>query len=140
MYSLIIVLLLQQPSPEAVYKECVKQNVQFPLIVTAQSILECGWKYDSYNARIRKNLFGLRNANNVSENNPKGYYKFDTWQKSVKKYVKYFQYRYKSGDYWKFLELQGYSESSKYIKLVKSILNKLKKLWLKKDIYTKTKK
>jgi len=93
--------------------ELVRQEVKFPEIVRAQARLETGF-YTSRLCKKHNNLFGLRHR--------KGYYKFKTWQESVTAYKKYIQYKYKGGDYFKFLERIGYAEGSSYTKYVKDLM------------------
>ena len=101
--------------------ELIEQNVRFPLIVLSQSILECGWNYESRNARENKNLFGLYNSNNND------YFSFDTWQESVTGYKDMIQYRYIKGEgYYHFLQRIGYASDKDYIWKLKSIVKKLK--------------
>ena len=110
--KLAIYLLLETlPSPRNVYNECIKQGLSHPEIVTKQFILETGWgKHYKYN-----NLFGLYNSSTHD------YYKFHTWQQSVEGYRDLIQYRYKGGDYYKWLESVGYAEDSMYISKLKRI-------------------
>lgn len=109
------------PSICDMYAEIKKQELKFPMIVLAQSIMEAGWRYDSYNARARNNFFGLWDSKAHK------YRTFDTWQESVKCYKEKFQYKYKGGDYFKFLEKAGYATAEKYCTSLRWIIKRLTK-------------
>ena len=87
-------------------------------IVLAQSLLETGY-FTSRVCHEYKNLFGLYNSKK------KDYYRFDTWEESVKAYKDYIQYRYVGGDYYVFLDQIGYAEDPAYISKVRSIAQAL---------------
>lgn len=93
-------------------------GVKFPQIVAAQALLETGY-FTSRVCLENNNLFGLRRPSNGS------YYTFDSWEESVKAYRDYVQYKYKSGDYYHFLDKIGYAEDGAYINKVKQIANSL---------------
>jgi len=120
MIKLIIYFYLATPSTEDIYEECQRQGVLFPYIVTQQAILETG-HLKSYNFRIRQNLFGLRHKRFISDKNKNGYFTFFSWRESVTAYRDYLQYRYRGGDYYKWLSKIGYAEAGGYIKLLKQI-------------------
>ena len=106
-----------EPTPELVYHCAKHYGLSHLNVVVAQSILESGhYKYHKNN-----NLFGLYDSKN------KQYYKFNTWQESVKAYKDKVQYRYKTGDYYKFLN--NYAEDPNYINKVKSIEKRYEKDW-----------
>jgi len=110
----LIMWYFLMPNKHSVYKECVSQNVLHPEIVTAQSILETG----HYKSRVcieYNNLFGLYDSKNGD------YYKFNTWQESVKGYKNMIQYKYKGGDYYKFLEDIGYASAKNYTSVLRVI-------------------
>ena len=113
-------LTAEAPTIEYVYKCAVFYGLQYPEIVVAQSILETGY-YKSYGCTRDKNLFGLYDSKN------RRFFKFDTWQESVKAYKTKVQYKYKSGDYYSFLEQIGYAEDSTYVEKVKLICAKIYK-------------
>jgi len=95
-----------------------KYRVAFPKIVVAQALLETG--YFTSNVCVNyNNLFGLRRPSDGS------YYKFNNWEESVKAYRDYVQYKYRGGDYFKFLDNIGYAEDPAYIYKVRSITNSL---------------
>ena len=100
------------------YQALDRYGVAFPKIVVAQALLETGYftsnVYLNYN-----NLFGLRRPNDGS------YYRFNNWEESIKAYKDYVQYKYKGGDYFRFLNRIGYAEDPNYIYKVKSISSSL---------------
>lgn len=98
---------------ESVYEELKSQNVAFPEIVLAQSILETG-HYTSRICNEYNNLFGLRKG--------KTYMKFSHWKHSIKSYKNCIQYKYKGGDYYKFLKNLGYAEDKNYINKIKQLV------------------
>lgn len=108
----------KNPTPELVYQCAKYYNIQHPHIVVAQSILETG-HYKSKGCTVENNLFGLYNSNK------KQYFKFNTWQESVKAYKTKVQYRYKEGDYYAFLKRIGYAEDPHYITKVRNIVKKI---------------
>lgn len=95
-----------------------KYGVAFPKIVVAQALLETG--YFTSNVCVNyNNLFGLRRPSDGS------YYRFNNWEESVKAYRDYVQYKYRGGDYFRFLNHIGYAEDPTYIYKVRSITNSL---------------
>nr|DAF63622.1 MAG TPA: Mannosyl-glycoprotein endo-beta-N-acetylglucosaminidase [Podoviridae sp. ctz6O13] len=94
-------------------KELIRRGVKHPDIVLAQAKLETG-HYTSHVCKRYNNLFGLRHK--------KGYYKFNTWQESVVAYRDYVQYKYKGGDYYRFLERIGYAEEPNYTNYVRQLV------------------
>mgnify|MGYP000421270812 FL=1 len=103
---------------EEVYEYLVSIDCKFPEIVTAQSILETG-HFKSYSCRVRHNLFGLRYNNK--------YFIFDSWEESCDAYIGKVQYKYKSGDYYVFLEKLGYASDPDYCKKLKKIKTQINK-------------
>lgn len=93
----------------------IEKEVLFPEIVYAQAILETG-NFTSNLCINKNNLFGLYNSKR------KEFYSFEKWEDSVDAYKKYIQYKYKGGDYFKFLDSIGYAEDPNYIKKLKIIL------------------
>jgi hypothetical protein len=121
MIKLIVFLYLLHPTPERVYYECINQGLLHSDIVTSQAIVETG-HFKSYNCTKRNNLFGLLHKSNITESNPNGYYKFDSWRESVTAYRDKVQYRLRDNeDYYLFLKRIGYAEAEGYIKLLKQI-------------------
>lgn len=118
--SVIISTFVYSQTVEEVKQEIKNQKLKFTYIVLAQSILECGWEYESYNARERHNLFGLVKPDGS------GYFEFNTWEQSVSAYKHKVQYRYQKGSYYNFLDSIGYASDPKYINKLKWIVKKLK--------------
>ena len=106
--------LTDKPTVELVLEACKYYQIQYPDIVTAQSILETGY-YKSKTCIQRNNLFGLYNSRK------KEYYKFNHWSESVKAYYDFVQVRYKEGDYYEWLERIGYAKDPLYITKIKQI-------------------
>ena len=67
----------------------------------------------------QNNLFGLRSPADGS------YYNFDTWEESVKAYRDYVQYKYRSGNYYTFLNRIGYAENRTYTLKLRKIVGSL---------------
>ena len=110
----------KNPTPELVYQCAKYYGLQHAHVVVAQSILETG-HYKSNICIKHNNLFGLYDSRN------KRYYRFDTWQSSVKAYKNKVQYKYQKGDYYAFLKRIGYAEDPNYIAKVKSIEKRYRK-------------
>lgn len=89
-------------------------DVKFPQIVAAQALLETGY-FTSRVCLENNNLFGLRRPSNGN------YYTFNSWEESVKAYKDYVQYKYKSGNYYLFLDRIGYAEDRAYLNKVRRI-------------------
>ncbi len=94
-------------------------NIKHEEIVLAQAILETGW-FTSNVCKTKNNLFGLTNPRT------KQYYEFDHWTDSVKAYYTKVQYRYKGGNYLKWLRKIGYAEAPDYIPAVISVIKQLR--------------
>jgi len=108
-------------TPGEVLKELKKQNVLFPEIVLAQSILETGWYKCERCSMDKNNLFGLWNSSK------KEYFSYDTWQESIGGYKRGIQYKYYRKEYksyYEFLTDIGYAEDPKYISKLKQIASK----------------
>ena len=108
-------------TPGEVLKELKKQNVLFPEIVLAQSILETGWYKCDRCSMDNNNLFGLWNSSK------KEYFNYNTWQESVGGYKRGIQYKYYRKEYksyYEFLTDIGYAEDPKYISKLKQIASK----------------
>lgn len=104
-------------SPEDGLKEALAYyDIKHPDIVYAQAVLETG-HFTSRICTEDNNLFGLYDSKN------KCYYKFNHWTESVIAYKKYIQYKYKSGDYYKFLKGLGYAENPEYTDMLKELTN-----------------
>lgn len=100
------------------YQALDKYGVAFPKIVVAQALLETGY-FTSNVCLNYNNLFGLRRPTDGS------YYRFNNWEESVKAYKDYVQYKYRGGDYFRFLGHIGYAEDPNYLYKVKSISSSL---------------
>lgn len=92
----------------------IRQNgLSHPRIIIAQALLETGY-FTSRVCTECNNLFGLRKKDG-------SYYRFNSWEESVKAYKDYVQYKYKSGSYLRFLKDIGYAEDPEYITKVMQI-------------------
>ena len=114
MIKAILMYYFLLPTTDRVIEECEKQNVLFPRIVASQYILETGHG-ESYNCKVRNNLFGLVNSSE------KCYYSFFSWRQSVTAYKNKVQYKYKGGNYYKFLKDIGYAADKDYENKLKII-------------------
>ena len=90
------------------------------LFVLAQAVLETG-HFTSSVCKNYHNLFGLYDSKH------KDYYRFARWEDSVIGYQKFIQYRYKGGNYLKFLRRIGYAEDPRYTTKVAQIATQLYK-------------
>ena len=98
-----------------VYREIVANNIYHPDIVLAQAKLETG-NYKSKVCTVYNNLFGLRKPDG-------SYYKFNSWQESVKAYKDWIQNKYTPpNDYYNFLNSIGYAEDASYISKLKDMV------------------
>lgn len=119
---IILPLGMCSQTPSDVLKELKKQNIKYPKIVLAQSILETGWYKCTKCSRSVNNLFGLWDSRN------KKYFEYDSWEESVTGYYRGIQYRFdetKYSDYYDFLIKIGYATDKNYINKLKSIVEKL---------------
>ena len=99
----------------SVYREIVSNNIYHPDIVLAQAKLETG-NYKSKVCTVYNNLFGLRKPDG-------SYYKFNSWQESVKAYKDWIQNKYiPPNDYYDFLDSIGYAEDVSYISKLKDMV------------------
>lgn len=117
----LIPLLSVGQTTNEVLKELKKQDVKFPEIVLAQSLLETGWYQCTSCSRDVNNLFGLYNSRE------KEYFKYVNWKESIGGYKRGIQYRYKSGDYYKFLDEIGYASDPQYTTKLRKLVKKLKR-------------
>lgn len=116
-------IVLEQPefflsdtiTVEGLYKACEYYEIQQPDIVVAQAILETGF-FKSDLCLKRHNLFGLFNSRTMD------FYSFNHWTESVKAYRDKVQYRYKTGNYYDWLEHISYAEDSLYVSKLKNIV------------------
>ena len=105
-------------SPESVLKELKSNNVLFPEIVLAQSILETGWFNCNNCSMDVNNLFGLYNSKK------KEYFPYANWEESINGYKRGIQYKYseKYDDYYAFLDDINYAADPNYISKLKTIV------------------
>ena len=98
-----------------VYREIVSNNIYHPDIVLAQAKLETG-NYKSKVCTVYNNLFGLRKPDG-------SYYKFNSWQESVKAYKDWIQNKYTPpNDYYDFLDSIRYAEDDSYINKLRDMV------------------
>lgn len=98
-----------------VYREIVSNNIHHPDIVLAQAKLETG-NYKSKVCTVYNNLFGLRKPDG-------SYYKFNSWQESVKAYKDWVQNKYTPpNDYYDFLDSIRYAEDDSYINKLRDMV------------------
>ena len=98
-----------------VYREIVSNNIYHPDIVLAQAKLETG-NYKSKACTVYNNLFGLRKPDG-------SYYKFNSWQESVKAYKDWVQNKYTPpNDYYDFLDSIRYAEDDNYINKLRDMV------------------
>jgi hypothetical protein len=79
----------------SIFIYCQLIGIQHADIVTAQTIVECGWNYDSHNARERNNLTGWTINGQL--------HTFNTWHDCIRTYKEWQGKYYKGGDYYQFL-------------------------------------
>ena len=119
---LLLPITLWGQTTETVLKELKEQDVLYPKIVLAQSILETGW-YNCNNCSLDKNnLFGLWDSKN------KEYYYYSNWKESIGGYKRGIQYKYfkkEYKDYYHFLTDIGYATDPQYIVKLKNLVKKL---------------
>lgn len=101
---------------ESVLAEILKVGLLHPSVVLAQAVLETGW-FQSSVCRNYNNLFGLTNPRT------KDYYRFDRWQDSVVAYYTKVQYKYKGGNYLRWLRELGYAEDPDYTAKLRVLLD-----------------
>lgn len=108
---------LSLPLSESSLKEVLDYyDIAFPEKVMAQAKLESG-NFKSNICLCYNNLFGLYDSSSGD------YYRFTTWQESVKFYKIKIQSRLKKGeDYYEFLERIGYAEDNNYIDKIEDVL------------------
>lgn len=120
---LIPLLSVGQTTGE-VLMELKKQDVKFPEIVLAQSLLETGW-YQCTSCSIDvNNLFGLYNSKE------KEYFKYNNWKESIGGYKRGVQYKYfkkEYKDYYQFLDDIEYASDPQYTIKLRKLVKKLKR-------------
>jgi len=130
MRILFILLLLNTVGIAQTIKEVklelIKQNVEHPDVVLAQSILETGW-YKCENCSMDKNnIFGLWNSKKHE------YFYYTTWKESIGGYKRGIQYKYfvkEYKDYYHFLSEIGYATDPQYIIKLKKLVKKTEYVW-----------
>ena len=119
----LIPLLSVGQTTNEVLKELKKQDVKFPEIVLAQSLLETGWYKCTSSSRDVNNLFGLYNSRK------KEYFPYDNWKESIGGYKRGIQYKYFKKDYqdyYQFLNDIGYASDPQYTTKLKKLVKKIK--------------
>lgn len=119
----LIPLLSAGQTTSEVLKELKKQDVKFPEIVLAQSLLETGWYQCSGCSMDVNNLFGLYNSRE------KKYFPYANWKESIGGYKRGIQYKYfkkEYKDYYQFLDEIGYASDPQYTIKLKQLVKKLK--------------
>lgn len=106
------IIKIDTMTKETVYQEILDNNIQFPQVVLAQSIVETGY-FSSKVCREYNNLFGFFDGQK--------YLKFDNWRESVKYYAAWQKKNYTGGSYFKFLEELPYAQDSNYVELIKKV-------------------
>jgi len=101
-------------------REIRLNRIRHEEIVLAQAILETGW-FSSSVCRNKHNLFGLTNPRTGE------YYEFNHWTESVAAYYSKVQYRYKGGNYLRWLDKIGYAEADNYISALIRVIKQLRK-------------
>ena len=120
----LIPLLSTGQTTNDVLKELKKQNVKFPEIVLAQSLLETGWYQCSGCSMDVNNLFGLYNSRE------KKYFPYANWKESIGGYKRGIQYKYfkkEYKDYYQFLDEIGYASDPQYTIKLRKLVKKLKR-------------
>ena len=97
---------------------CEYYGVKHPRVVTAQAVLESG-NFESKLFKEYNNPFGLYNSKK------KDYFKFKHWTDAIVAYISMVEYKYKGGDYYRFLERLPYAGDKRYIYKVKAIESNL---------------
>lgn len=103
---------------ENVAKVAEEEGLSNLLFVLAQAVLETG-HFKSRACLEYNNLFGLYDSRRHD------YYHFARWEDSVIAYKKFIQYRYKGGNYLKFLRRIGYAEDPGYTAKVAKVAMRL---------------
>tara|TARA_R110002167_G_scaffold32683_7_gene105698 strand:- start:1051 stop:1440 length:390 start_codon:yes stop_codon:yes gene_type:complete len=120
----LIPLLSVGQTTNEVLKELKKQDVKFPEIVLAQSLLETGWYQCTSCSRDVNNLFGLYNSRE------KEYFKYTNWKESIGGYKRGIQYKYfkkEYKDYYQFLDEIGYASDPQYTIKLRRLVKKIKR-------------
>ena len=107
---------------DSVWQEINFLEIRFPEIVMRQAVWETGW-FDCPKCCLRyNNLFGFRSSKNATPDNPRGYFKYDSWCESVVAYKKWQDRKYNDDpDYYRFLRYVGYAEDDLYEQNLRSL-------------------
>jgi len=122
-----LLIMTLQPTPNRVETYAERIGISETEIVVSQSIAECGWQYESYNARERNNIFGYRGGR-VTEDNPKRYSIYNHWTESARAYKEWQDKVPIFGNYYEYLKQRGYSTNPEYCNYVEQV----RKIWLRK--------
>lgn len=123
--SIILFLMSINITPQLVYQELIKQEVECPKVVLRQSILETGW-YTSNVFKNYNNLFGMT----YYDGSKRQYRKYKSWKESIKSYKNWQDQYYSGGNYYDFLECvyknkkgecKRYATSPTYVNKLKNI-------------------
>jgi flagellum-specific peptidoglycan hydrolase FlgJ len=120
----LIPLLSVSQTTSEVLKELKKQDVKFPEIVLAQSLLETGWYQCTSCSMDVNNLFGLYNSKE------KEYFKYNNWKESIGGYKRGVQYKYfkkEYKDYYQFIDDIEYASDPQYTIKLRKLVKKLKR-------------
>lgn len=122
-----LLIMTLQPTPNRVHSYCERIGIRESEIVTSQSIAECGWEYESYNARERRNVFGMKGSVKC-EDNKHGYAIYKHWTQSARAYKEWQDKVPIYGNYYEYLKQRGYSTNPEYTNYVEQV----KQIWLRK--------
>ena len=104
---------------EGIDKALQYYNIEHPIIVKAQAILETA-RFTSDLCVKNNNLFGLYDSKN------KRYYSYNHWWESIEAYKKLIQKKYDNSKYYyMFLEDIKYAKDKEYINKLKEIAEEL---------------
>lgn len=131
---LILLLLISHTEPtkmthEKLYDKLVENEVMYPDIAFAQSVLETG-SFTSKLYKNQNNLFGMKVAKKreTTATNKSGYAKYDSPDDSIRDYYLFQQYvmRKKVMTRKEYLSYIGrnYAESGNYLKKVNNIIQR----------------
>ena len=107
-------LFIKGTPEEYLMEALIYYDIKHPEIVYAQAICETG-NFTSNGYKNKNNLFGIMKGTKLRS--------FNHWTESIVFYKEKVQNRYKSGDYYIFLEKIGYAEDIHYTKKLKQIVN-----------------
>lgn len=115
-------LISKAQTIDSVWAEINFLEIKHPEIVLRQAIWETQWLGCTKCCLRFNNLFGFRSKKNATSDNPRGYFKYDTWCESVAAYKKWQDRKYNNDpDYYRFLRYVGYAEDESYEQNLKSL-------------------